>query len=134
MIDNTVSDEGTMYSILCTARYDFDHPNTQDPRLQLIPTEERHMANSQLTPIDRQSEKFKGIASRLNIEKTNIFQMEQIENIMWSVQYSSEKSKINDRHGVFQNERELFYGCPSSMAREILRNGFDMNSNCIHGK
>ena len=35
------------------------------------------------------------------------------------------KKKIDDRNGHNQNEKELFYGCPLSMAQNILQYGFD---------
>ncbi len=35
---------------------------------------------------------------------------------------------------IVPSEKELFYGCPPSMASEIPQNVFVLDTNCIHGK
>jgi len=44
------------------------------------------------------------------------------------------KKQFDDVNGRNLNEKELFYGCPLSMARNILQNGFDYDTDRIHGK
>jgi hypothetical protein len=129
IIDNGVQ-EDMMHSILRAIRDEFDkgiNLNEGAVKRWCIP-------NSHYKSLPPDSDQFIRILRSLNIEERKITSIEKIENILWSVQYSSEKRRYGDRNGRSPNERELFYGCPSSMARDILRNGFHLDTNCIHGK
>jgi hypothetical protein len=130
IIDNSVQDEDTMYNILGAIRGEFNRKtNPNEGKIK-----EWYIPNSHYKSLPPGSDQFIRILRNLNIEEQKITRIEKIENILWSVQYSSEKRRYDDRNGRSPNERELFYGCPSSMARDILRNGFDLDTNCIHGK
>jgi len=133
-IKSEVQDKDMMYNLLCVARDDFDRPNNQDLIILENQNKNWHIPNSHLTSIPSGSDQFQAIVNNLNIRREKIIRISTIENLIWSIQYSCEKKRIDDRNGHSPNEKELFYGCPLSMAEAILRNGFDDGSNQIHGK
>jgi hypothetical protein len=134
IITSEVSDEDVMFNLLRLARDDFDDENYQDSIPVESQNENWYIPNSQLTSITSESDQFQIIANSLEIEKEKIIDISMIENIIWSVQYSCMKKQFDDVNQCSPNEKELFYGCPLSMARNILQNGFDNKTNQIHGK
>ncbi len=134
IITSEVSDEDVMFNLLRLARDDFDDENYQDSIPVESQNENWYIPNSQLTSITSESDQFQIIANSLEIEKEKIIDISMIENIIWSVQYSCMKKQFDDVNRCSPNEKELFYGCPLSMARNILQNGFDNKTNQIHGK
>jgi hypothetical protein len=134
IIDSKILEEDMMFSMLCVARDDFDKQNNQDSIINENQNEKWHVPNSHLKSISRQSDQFQKIVNDLNLEKEKIIDINMIENIIWSIQYSSEKRKIDDRNRYSQNEKELFYGCSLSTAQQILKEGFKDNSDGIYGR
>lgn len=132
-IDSKVQDEGMMFSMLSLMRDDFDKQNNPNSIINRSDDGTWYIPNSDLTTITSDSDQFRTISNNLNIEECKIVDIRMIENLIWSVQYSSMKKHMEDRTGYSPRERQLFYGCPLSMAENILRNGFNYDTYRIHG-
>ena len=130
IIDNRAQDEGAMVNTLRVISDEF-HSDTASYESEI---KEWHMPNSQRTLIPVGSVQFKEILSKLGIEERKVQTIEEIENILWSVQYSSKKEKYEQRNGRNPNDEEFFYRCSLTTALDILRDGFFSDTESIHGK
>jgi hypothetical protein len=130
IIDNKAQDEEAMMATLRAISDEFH----SDTNLNEDEIKEWYMPSSHRTPIQQGSDQFREILSKLDIEEQKVQAIEQIENILWSVQYSSEKERYENRSGRNPNDKELFYRCPITMAHDILQNGFFSDTKSICGK
>ena len=129
-INGDTHDADAMHTVLTVMRDDFDRPDFE-PVYE--PIREWYMPNSELTVVLPQTEQFQQLLTRLNLEIGKVKDIKKIENIMWSVQYSIAKTNVDHSQGSTANEVELFYGCPSNIAHDILQHGFNLAFHCIHG-
>jgi hypothetical protein len=130
ILQSKILDESNMLHILSNVRYQFYSPNNEDSEID----KNWYIPESHLTLISRQDAQLQNIANILNIEMEKIIAINNVDNIIWSIQYSKTKKMIDERITNNKNEQILFYGCPLSMAQDILRYGFNSDDHRIHGK
>ena len=128
--DKTIQNDTCMLRILSNVQDSFYSPNNE-----VNETDKNWcISESHFAPILPQDAQFQKIANNLNIKMEKIIAIEKVENIKWSIQYLEKKKLVGKRITDNEKEKILFYGCPLSMAQDILRSGFDLDKHRIHGK
>lgn len=136
LIENWMS-ENEILSCLIQAIHAFhsrlELPDLTGLNLTNIYKENWSIPESQLIPIENNSDEFRRVAADFDSSPSAIVSIHRIENLTWLLQYLAQKEMVDKRLGHSETEKLLFHGCPYQSAELILRQGFDHQRIGSHG-